>query len=122
MVIQITQSKTAKVAKVHPKTMSEITDTPYKKFIIKFGADFCGPCRKMEEYINKTAFTPKEDTAIYMINLEETENKIVEILRSQFEFRSIPYCVVTNKDFKTLDSQTGFNAEEFSKMFEKHFC
>jgi len=112
----------AKLEKVHPKSLSEISDSPYSKFMIKFGADFCRPCRELEAYIEKTAFKPKENTAIYMIQIDDTKSNIATDLRNHFSFRSIPYCVVTDKSWRLIDSLSGFNPDAFNNIFEKHFC
>ncbi|ELA40885.1 uncharacterized protein VICG_02065 [Vittaforma corneae ATCC 50505] len=109
--------------KVQPKTLSEIVESPYNKFIVKFGAGWCGPCRNFKTFIQKTSFTPRINTAIYSIQLDDKDQKdAADGLRQFFAFKSIPYCVVTDKSFKIIDSLSGFSEAEFMKMFNKHFC
>lgn len=110
------------MAKIHPKTLSEIVESPYNKFIIKFGAEFCRPCREFKTFIHETTLVPRINTAIYSIQLDSEDQKdAVDGLRQFFAFKSIPYCVVTDKSFKTIDSLSGFNKDEFMKMFNRHF-
>jgi thiol-disulfide isomerase/thioredoxin len=119
MVKQGQRSK--QIIKMKPTHISEITEGKYDKFIIKFGASYCPPCKMMAEFLNTQSIPLQNDVPIYIIQLDEDQEEIAKALSEVIEFNSIPYCVVSNKSFEVIDSIEGFNKNSFIAFIEKNF-
>ncbi len=124
MVKQGTRPISGKIIKTYPHKISEITESKYEKFIIKFGASYCPPCKLLskllEDESNWTEF--KEDIPIFLIEMDGDQNEIAETLTKSFEFSGIPYSVVTNKSLKVLGEYEGYGEKkEFIKFIKSHF-
>lgn len=110
------------LSQIQPKSISEILNSPFERFMIKFGVSHCKACNNFDNLIkNNEKFVPKNDTGIYFVQLDSDKSDIAERLKPKFHFQSIPHCVVTNKSLETIDSITGFDKKGFIKLFENNF-
>lgn len=70
-------------------------------FLLKFEADWCGPCRMMTPVINQLA---NEKTEIMFIKINVDENPELAV---RYGIRSIPALLLINKEGKILMKQIG---------------
>lgn len=116
------ETKEKGILKIHPNKLSEITESKYKKFVIKIEANYCGPCQEMNAFID--SIKDKEDVFVpmYVLQIDEEPPKdFVKMLCRQVGCQSIPYCYVTNKELEKIDVLSGFNREKFTEFIKKHF-
>lgn len=72
--------------------------------VIKFGAEWCGPCRMIAPIL-ETLTQKHSDVGIYEVNVDENPQ-----LSMRFGVRGIP-AVFFLKDGKVLDSFAGYRGE-----------
>ncbi len=121
MVTDSTNLKTG-LKLIKPLTLSEITESPYEKFIIKFGAEYCPPCKKLNSFLESKSFTPSKLVPIYMLQIEdESQKDFTETLAKHFNCRSIPYCIVSDTSLNDLAHLVGFERTKFIKFVENNF-
>ena len=113
--------RSKQIIKIHPKKISEITEGKYDKFMIKFGASYCGPCKELSLFLDKSGLDLKADVPVYIVQLDEDQNEIAESLSEFFEFNSIPYCVVSDKSLTILDEVLGFDKKTLTSFIERNF-
>ena len=64
----------------------------------------------------------QDNLLVYQIQIRDPkQGDVYNHLRNFFEFRSVPFCVVTNKKLELIDSFTGFKPETFTSFIYKHF-
>ena len=81
--------------------------------IVKFGAEWCGPCRMVKPIIEKFS----ADNKIFDIDVDDEENKS---LAKEYGIRSIP-TVIFFKNGEIIDKQVGgFSEQQFSELIEKN--
>ncbi|KAM0680046.1 hypothetical protein GINT2_001736 [Glugoides intestinalis] len=121
MVIRGEQKK-AEFIKIYPTDISELEKSKEEKFMIKFGADFCNPCKLFYEFVKNANLTPKVNATMYAIQLDDPKQKsISNTLKDYFSVRSIPCCIVTDRNLREISRINGFSTTEFMKMFNEHF-
>lgn len=122
MVILKPSPKSAKLIQVSPTALSEITGSEYSKFIIKFSSDACPPCRAFQDWLDSGEFKPEKDVVIYKIKLrDESQDEVAQDLRKRFTFRSIPYCVFTDRSLSTKKTLVGWNQQDFEQAVSEYF-
>jgi len=77
--------------------------------IIKFGAEWCGPCKAMKPHIEQfKGMIAESDIEVLDLDVDKEEN--VE-LSNQYGVRSIPHTVFI-KDGETVKTVTGLKTSE----------
>lgn len=73
----------------HPETDQEVQDclTQNKIVFIKWGADFCGPCKTIQPYYDQLA-AKHEDQAVFLTL--ETDNPVFTARAEKSRISSIP--------------------------------
>ena len=78
--------------------------------VLKFGAEWCGPCRVLDPIIDGLK-EKYEDIIFESINVDDSENNEIS---QEYGIRSIP-AVFILKDGKTVDKFVGFKDEDSIK-------
>ncbi len=82
--------------------------------VVKFGADWCGPCRTMEPILKSLA-KKHDEVDIYEVNIEADPE-----LAREYGVRGIP-AVFLIKDGQVVDSFVGLKGEgEIEKVIVAH--
>lgn len=117
-----TQEVQTNLIQKHPVTPEEITSNTGVNFMIKFSAVGCQPCVNLQKFLDQGSLKPKDSLTIYHVQVRDPKQEAVyNHLRKFFEFRSVPYCVVTNSNLELIDSMTGFKPETFISFVGNHF-
>ena len=83
-----------------------------KILIIKFSADWCGPCKKLSPLVEKISKS-RED--IILINIDVDTNAD---LCKKFNVKSIPHCVIKYKSIKN-EAVVGFKPNDLVEILQK---
>lgn len=82
------------------------------KKVIKFYADWCGPCRMYAPIFNKVADKYRDQVEVYDINVDndpETAQK--------YEVRSIPFTVLVKEDRSIIRKVGILSENEIEELF-----
>jgi thiol-disulfide isomerase/thioredoxin len=103
----------------------QIIETNTGTIIIKFGADWCGPCKKIDglvhqwfDYLSKNCSTIQT----YLIDVDENID-LYGFLKNKKMVNGIPAILVyknTNKTFIPDDVVLGANSREIDLLFKRH--
>lgn len=124
MVILKQGQKNGKVIQIHPKTLSEITESEHSRFIIKFSSQGCPPCRAFQEWLDAGNLKPKNDVTIYhvLVGLQDSDQADVALeLRRVFLFRGVPHFVFTDRTLEPKKTITGWKQQEFEQAVSEYF-
>jgi thiol-disulfide isomerase/thioredoxin len=102
----------------------EIVESNKGTIIIKFGAEWCGPCKKIDDqvhrwfdYLSKTAPTIQT----YLIDIDDNID-VYSFLKTKKMINGIPAILVyksPNKSFIPDDSVLGANVQEIDLLFRR---
>ena len=76
------------------------------KKVIKFYADWCGPCKVYASTFSKVAESNKDKAEFINVNVDED----TEGLAAEYKVRSIPHTTIIKEDGSTLN-KTGLLSE-----------
>jgi thiol-disulfide isomerase/thioredoxin len=106
------------------QSFKEIIESNTGTIIIKFGAEWCGPCKKIDaqvhkwfEYLSKTAPTIQT----YLIDVDDNID-IYGYLKTKKMVNGIPAILVyksPNKTYIPDDSVLGANSQEIDLLFRR---
>lgn len=91
------------VLKITPEQFTELTADPSRTVLVKFYADWCGPCRQFAPILAKFASEHPEITVAEM-NVEAPEN---QALAAKLEITSIP-TIMLFRHGKLMQRRSGF--------------
>lgn len=89
--------------------------------LIKFGAGWCGPCKKIEDQVHEGMNSMPDNVQCYIIDVDECF-EIYAFLKSKKMVNGIPAIlsyVKGNLHYVPNDSVTGANAEQVRLFFER---
>ena len=92
-------------------------------FIIKFGADWCGPCKIIEQDVLKLMNLMPDNIQCAIINVDECVD-VYSFLKSKKMINGIPAILVYykgNVSYVPDDRSVGANIREISNMFNNTF-
>jgi thioredoxin 1 len=100
--------------------MTELTNETYENFIsneelsvVKIGADWCGPCRMVEPFLNK--LSESEDYTIGSIDADKQKDLAISL-----QVRSIPTTIFF-KNGQELHRRVGaYSEEDFKSMVNEY--
>ncbi len=78
-----------------------------KPTMVKFGAEWCGPCRMLKPIMKSV--TDKYGDQVTILDLDTEEH---QFLASRFKVSGIPLLIFYDKDGKEVFRHTGFMTEE----------
>jgi thioredoxin len=84
-----------------------------KTKILKFEADWCGPCRQMKPIYSKVAHNFSSDASFQSINVDRNPT-----IADRYSVRSLP-TVVAVKNGRVVGRKTGFMNEQALSAFVK---
>ncbi len=83
--------------------------------IVEFGADWCGPCKKMKPLLEELEKELEGKAEIYFLDIGKSQNKAIE-----FEVLSIPQILIF-KNGNLMERILGEQKKEcLKKLVEKH--
>ncbi len=88
------------------------------KIIIDFYADWCIPCKELDEltFSNAEVISILSDYSTLKVNMTNSSDE-KEIIRNKFKVRGMPTILFINSEGNEVNRITGFvNAEEFKKL------
>lgn len=91
------------VRKITPEQFATLTADPSKTVLVKFYADWCGPCKQFAPILAKFASEHPEITVAEM-NVEDAEN---QTLTAELEISAIP-TILLFKHGKLAQRRSGF--------------
>lgn len=106
---------------IYPKSLQEIKESPYEKFLIKVEASYCPPCVELREFIDSKAFVPDSFVPVYVVEIDGPERSFVREICDKIECRTLPYCYVTDRSLKKIDIVNQFNKTKFIQLIKKNF-
>jgi len=119
MVIQ-GKSEPGRFILLSPKTLDEIRSMNYEKFIIKFSKSRCPPCKQFQSWLESGEHTPHKQVPIISISLDNPDQlDVANYFRELYTFNCVPYVVFTNKQFKIISEQSGFQPDIFVNNINK---
>ena len=87
--------------------------------VIKFGADWCGPCQRVKQDIHKLFMHTPENVTCFDIDVDNCSD-LYFYLKNKRQVNGIPAILVyhtNNKTFAPDISQTGANLVEIRALF-----
>ena len=91
------------VLKISPEQFTKLAADPTKTVLVKFYADWCGPCRQFAPILAKFAADHPEITVAEM-NIEDPEN---QMLTAKLEISAIP-TILLFRNGKLAQRRSGF--------------
>ncbi len=83
-----------------------LQDSEGQLVLMKFGAPWCGPCRKVDQELDRLeASTASADFDIVRVNVDQSPG-----LAKEFNVSAIPHLVLV-RNGQTLDQQVGYRSE-----------
>jgi thiol-disulfide isomerase/thioredoxin len=105
------------------KDFSEILESNPGIVIIKFGAEWCGPCKKIEAQVNASMNLMPDNVQCYIIDVDECF-EIYAYLKSKKMVNGIPAILAyykNNLSYIPSDSVLGANSDEVVLFFNRCF-
>jgi len=108
------------IVQVWPESLIDITEAVPDKFMIKFSSDNCVPCQKLQKLLDDCSVGNLKKMHVFQIKVGDA--RIYADLRRFFKFRTLPFCVVTNKSLDCIETMCGFTeATAFEEFVQRHF-
>lgn len=88
--------------------------------VLKFGADWCGPCKRVETDLHKLFNNTPESVTCFNINVDNCSD-LYFYLKKKKQINGIPAILVYHKDNKSFApdiSQAGANIVEIKAIFK----
>ena len=82
------------------------------KKVIKFYADWCGPCRMYAPIFNKVADKYRDQVQVYDINVDDDPESA-----QKYEVRSIPFTVLVKEDGSIVRKVGILSENEIEELF-----
>lgn len=82
------------------------------KKVIKFYADWCGPCRMYAPIFNKVADKYRDQVEVYDINVDDDSETA-----QKYEVRSIPFTVLVKEDGSIVRKVGILSENEIEELF-----
>ena len=82
------------------------------KKVIKFYADWCGPCRMYAPIFNKVADKYRDQVQVYDINVDNDPESA-----QKYEVRSIPFTVLVKEDGSIVRKVGILSENEIEELF-----
>lgn len=93
--------------------------------VMKFGAEWCGPCKKIEEQVNILMQKTGSNVKCYIIDIDEEDNfETYAFLKTKKMVNGIPAILCWKKGNVSHipdDVVVGSNAVEINLFFERNF-
>lgn len=105
------------------KDFAEILESNPGTVIIKFGAEWCGPCKKIEAQVHASMNLMPDNVQCYIIDVDDCF-ELYAYLKSKKMVNGIPAILAYYKDNKSYipsDSVLGANAEQVDLFFKRWF-
>ncbi|ARF08827.1 thioredoxin [Catovirus CTV1] len=100
----------------------DIETTKNKLVVIDFYAPWCGPCKKLGEFLNKLLESEQAKTLysnVIFVKINVDNENCKELVVDKFNVSSIPRVImIINK--LTVEDITGFNPKELVNLLNKH--
>lgn len=77
--------------------------------VLKFEADWCGPCKAMGEWLDKQDI----DHEIVKVNIDGNKE-----MCEQYGIRSVPTLIMLNEDNSVRKTIVGFNVEKLQQFLQ----
>ena len=92
--------------------------------IIKFGAEWCGPCKKIEEHVKILMNSMPENVQSYIIDIDESL-EVYSFLKTKKMVKAIPSILAYYKNKETTyipdDIVIGADAVAINEFFERSY-
>lgn len=92
--------------------------------IIKFGAEWCGPCKKIEEHVKILMNSMPENVQCYIIDIDESL-EVYSFLKTKKMVKAIPSILAYYKNEETTyipdDIVIGADAVAINEFFERSY-
>jgi thiol-disulfide isomerase/thioredoxin len=92
--------------------------------IIKFGAEWCGPCKKIEEHVKILMNSMPENVQSYIVDIDESL-EVYSFLKTKRMVKGIPYIFAYYKNEETTyipdDIVIGADAVAINEFFERSY-
>uniref|UniRef100_A0A6C0D5U0 Thioredoxin domain-containing protein n=1 Tax=viral metagenome TaxID=1070528 RepID=A0A6C0D5U0_9ZZZZ len=105
------------------KDFSEILESNPGIVIIKFGAEWCGPCKKIEAQVHASMNLMPDNVQCYIIDVDECF-EIYAYLKSKKMVNGIPAILAyykNNNSYIPSDSVLGAHSDEVDLFFNRCF-
>jgi thioredoxin 1 len=72
--------------------------------LLKFGAEWCGPCKTLEDYLDSVV---KGNVTIERIDIDSTNDPRQQRLMKSFGIRGVPTLVMVDEDEEMISIKAG---------------
>jgi thiol-disulfide isomerase/thioredoxin len=106
------------------KYFSEILESNPGMVIIKFGAEWCGPCKKIEAQVHASMNLMPDNVQCYIIDVDDCF-ELYAYLKSKKMVNGIPAILAyykNNLSYVPSDSVIGANSEQVDLFFKRCFA
>lgn len=90
-----------------------------KLVLLYFGAEWCGPCKRLKDKINSSLETDMPNLVVAHLDSDESEN---QELCQKYGVRSLPtqiFVKLEDIDIITISSVTGFNWDKLCAQYKQ---
>jgi thioredoxin 1 len=71
--------------------------------VLKFGAEWCGPCRKLSEDLEKNPIN-LENISVESINVDDNDEMV-----EHYEIMSLPTSIIVDENYNIVSRKVGYS-------------
>jgi len=106
------------VLNIFPSTLSEVRESPHKKFILLCTTSRCPPCKMLKSWLS--TYEPSALIPVYHIPMDESSD-LSSTVATLYSISSVPKLIITNNTLEAKEIFNGFNEDGIKDLLKKHF-